>query len=479
MSDNEVLMLLPIGNHRDRYHKRVDIRPNMTRKYAVNCLSLLLVILPTLLLVIMLGISLIAAASSFVLIPSFSQEKITLRALLVEPGDRWEKALIPTALQNLRVKHPELDIHVNYTILPYNIAREQMLKALGNNSNLDLISVDQIWLGEFAEKGYLTDLSNYTNAWGRLDDWYESNLDGAVYNDKIYGIWAWTDVRSIWYWKDLLDRSAVDPDSLKLWDTYIESAKKLNNALNDQGIQGVELTGGPGSQNEWYPYLWMLGGSIVESRPEHPTKGSYWFPSYNSSQGARALEFYKGLVDAGVKPITVNFEKEFANKKYAVILGGSWLPTSFPSLTKQDIEQQIGMIPMFPVPNENTTTSTIMGGWLLSIPNSSTIKDLTWELIETMLEPRILSNMLAEYGYLPTQISIGEGPYSGELRKSIPYYDQLISLVQFGHARPNIAEYSQIADHIREAIDNVYSGAKEPEQALDDAAAKSAKALGW
>jgi multiple sugar transport system substrate-binding protein len=96
-----------------------------------------------------------------------------------------------------------------------------------------------------------------------------------------------------------------------------------------------------------------------------------------------------------------------------------------------------------------------------------------------MLEPKILSSMLAEYGYLSTQIPIGEGPYSEELRKSIPYYDQLISLVQFGHARPNIAEYPQIADHIREAIDNVYSGAKESRQALDNAAAKSAKALGW
>jgi multiple sugar transport system substrate-binding protein len=100
-------------------------------------------------------------------------------------------------------------------------------------------------------------------------------------------------------------------------------------------------------------------------------------------------------------------------------------------------------------------------------------------LIETMLEPQILSSMLAEYGYLPTQISIGEGPYSGELRKSIPYYDQLISLIEYGRARPNIAEYPQIADHIREAIDQVYNGTKEPEQALDDAAAKSAKTLGW
>jgi multiple sugar transport system substrate-binding protein len=133
------------------------------------------------------------------------------------------------------------------------------------------------------------------------------------------------------YWKDLLNRSAVDPDSLELWDGYIESGRRLNDALNDQGIQGVELTGCPGSQNEWYPFLWMLGGSIVESRSDHPTRESYCFPSYNSTQGVRALEFYKRLVNAGVKPITIDFEKEFASKKYAVILGGSWLPGSLAS----------------------------------------------------------------------------------------------------------------------------------------------------
>jgi multiple sugar transport system substrate-binding protein len=430
------------------------------------------------LLVTILGIS-ILTAGTFSPVPSFAKEKVTLNALLVEPRDRWEKALIPMALQNLKAKYPELEIQVNYTILPYNDAREHMLEAMSNKSNIDLISVDQIWLGEFAEKGYLTDLSNYSKAWGRLSNWYESNLDGAVYNDKIFGIWAWTDVRSIWYWKDLLNKAGVDPNSLRTWDGYIASAKKLNEVLNPEGIQGVELLGGPGSQNEWYPYLWMLGGSIVESKPNHPTEGVYWFPSYNSSQGVKALEFFKRLVDSGVKPITINFEKEFASRKYAVMLGGSWLPGSFPSLTKQGFEQQIGMIPMFPVPNENTTTSTVMGGWLLSIPDSSKNKDLTWELIETMLEPDILSSMLAEYGYLPTQIPIGEGPYSGELRKSISYYDQLISLIEFGHARPNIAEYPQLADHISEAIDDVYSGKKQPKQALDDAAAKSAKVLDW
>jgi multiple sugar transport system substrate-binding protein len=52
-------------------------------------------------------------------------------------------------------------------------------------------------------------------------------------------------------------------------------------------------------------------------------------------------------------------------------------------------------------------------------------------------------------------------------------------LIKYGRSRPNLAEYPQIAEHISEAIDAVYSGSKQPKQALDDAAAKSAKALGW
>ena len=43
----------------------------------------------------------------------------------------------------------------------------------------------------------------------------------------------------------------------------------------------------------------------------------------------------------------------------------------------------------------------------------------------------------------------------------------------------NIPKYPEIAAHIKEAVDQVYNGTKEPEQALDEAADNSAKALGW
>jgi multiple sugar transport system substrate-binding protein len=65
-----------------------------------------------------------------------------------------------------------------------------------------------------------------------------------------------------------------------------------------------------------------------------------------------------------------------------------------------------------------------------------------------------------------------------EGNKTIPYYSQLIDMIEIGHGRPSIPEYPQIAEHIREALDEVYNGLKEPKQALNDAAAKSTKVLG-
>jgi multiple sugar transport system substrate-binding protein len=146
---------------------------------------------------------------------------------------------------------------------------------------------------------------------------------------------------------------------------------------------------------------------------------------------------------------------------------------------KEEFEQRVGFIPMFPVPSLDNRNATLMGGWILSIPSTSVHKDLAWELITTILEPKILSPYLAAHANLPTQIPIGEGNYSQTAINIIPYYTQLIDMIESGYNRPNIPEYPQIADHIKQALNDVYYGIKEPKIALDDAASKSAKTLGW
>ncbi|MFL6422709.1 MAG: extracellular solute-binding protein [Nitrososphaeraceae archaeon] len=431
-----------------------------------------------LLLLILLSTVMSSSSSAPVAVKSSPQKKqVTLTAALVEPKPRWDM-LLNSAMQKLQERHPDMNIQINYTVLPYDISRTKMLNSLGNRSSIDLVSLDQIWLGNFAERGYLTDLSDRARSWGRLSDWYQGNLDGNLYKGKVYGIWAWTDVRGIWYWKDLLNQAGIDPNSLTTWDGYIASAKKLNDALKkSQNIQGIGLDCGA---SLWYPYLWMLGGDIIKMKDGHPTKGSYWFPAYNSSAGLRAMQFIKDQINAGLKPIAnSNLDTiSFINRTYAVFIAGSWVPGEFPSNQISNIIQRVGFIPMYPVPKEGIQTTTVMGGWELSIPQSSKNKDLAWELITLMLEPDILASMLKETGYLPTQKSIGQGlPHT--LNQTVPYYDKMVSMVQLGRGRPNIPEFAQIDDFITEAGKQVCHGIKEPKQALDDAAARSAKLLGW
>src|ERR671914_414036 len=408
---------------------------------------------------------------------------VTLRANLVTiPNPQgignWNHTL-QLALDELNRRHPEMNIQIDYSE-PYNEFRNSTLDRLSNGDPVDIISLDQIWLGEFAEKGLIRNLTADFEQWGRMGDLYEGNLDGSVYNNTLYGLWLWTDIRGMWYWKDMLQEAGVDPESLKTWDGYISAAVKLDEFFGDRVVQGVHLVGASHDLDMWYPYLWMLGGEILELREGHPTKGVYWFPSYNSSEGVRAMEFLKRQVDAGIEPQDRPYlDIAFVNRNFSVMLAGSWMPGEFPRESWPTLEQEIGFIPMFPVPNQTIQTSTMMGGYELAVPSTSQNSELAWELITIIAEPEILGPFIQQYGYLPTQKTLGEGPASEPLKESIPYFEEMVSMIPYGRSRPSLAEYPEIAEHVTQAIQQVYNGSALPEDALNAAAAKSADSLGW
>jgi multiple sugar transport system substrate-binding protein len=74
---------------------------------------------------------------------------------------------------------------------------------------------------------------------------------------------------------------------------------------------------------------------------------------------------------------------------------------------------------------------------------------------------------------------LGDGPSSEPLKESVPYFEEMVSMIPYGRNRPNIPEYPEIAEHIHQAIQQVYNGSASPEDALNLAAARSADSLGW
>jgi multiple sugar transport system substrate-binding protein len=73
------------------------------------------------------------------------------------------------AANKLRSAHPDLGINIKYIEPPvYNTTRYQISNAITNDTGVDVVTLDQMWLGEFAQNGLLTDLTNYTINWETL-----------------------------------------------------------------------------------------------------------------------------------------------------------------------------------------------------------------------------------------------------------------------------------------------------------------------
>jgi len=418
------------------------------------------------------GLFLVIFLLALVASPILAQKRITLTGTFAAPKARWD-FLLPLAEKEFEKENPGIDLVLDYEALPYGETRTKLITMMAARTHRDLISVDCIWLGEFAEGGFLKDITKEVNQWGRMKEWYAENRKGSMYKGRYYGIWSWTDARLLFYWKDMLKEAGVAPDELRTWGEYIAAGKKLNEYWRPQGVEGILLIGDPWRADWWYPYLWMLGGEIIEK------KDGKWYPAYYSKAGIVALQFLRDQVEAGIRPLVGHrWGERFANRKYVTWLGGTW---AFGKISEED-RDKVGMIGAFPVPTPGLPTSTMLGGWVISISSTSKHSDIAWEFLKFVEKPEIMVQMLSKFGYLPTQRTIAEEePYKTDLVKYWGWgrWTEITNLLPLGKGRPNIAEYPKIAEHIAAAIDEVYAGKKTPEQALKEAAEKSAKVLGW
>ena len=72
-----------------------------------------------------------------------NRKQVVITAMLDNLGNviKWDDLLRP-AVQELKSRHPDLNIQINYTTTPYNQTRTHLLNSLGNKSAIDLVSVD-------------------------------------------------------------------------------------------------------------------------------------------------------------------------------------------------------------------------------------------------------------------------------------------------------------------------------------------------
>jgi multiple sugar transport system substrate-binding protein len=150
---------------------------------------------------------------------------------------------------------------VNVQLLPNSASdqRQQLLRRLAaNDSGIDLMSIDPVFVAEFAEAGFLAPVPANLQA-GFTADTVNAAVEGAKWKGKLVAVPFWANTQLLWYRKSVAAKAGLDMTKPVTWDQLIAAAKSQNKTI---GVQA--------SRYEGY-VVWInaliagAGGQVVEN----------------------------------------------------------------------------------------------------------------------------------------------------------------------------------------------------------------------
>lgn len=194
----------------------------------------------------------------------FKGEQINM-IFLDRPGYRAIIKLLPEFEKKTGVK-------VNYEIVPYENTREKEVLNFNSRGDLTIALVDLVWIGEFAENGWIVPIDKFTSDAAITDP--KLNLKGffpllleafGSWAGKVYGLPFDNYSGLLFYNKCMLKDAGFDKPPAT-WDELLKVyAPKLTVADKKQYAFALQsLRGETQSADSFMRFLWPFGGSLLD-----------------------------------------------------------------------------------------------------------------------------------------------------------------------------------------------------------------------
>ncbi|MCD5345338.1 extracellular solute-binding protein [Agromyces sp. S2-1-8] len=201
---------------------------------------------------------------------------------------------------------------------------------LQSGEGADIIGMDGIWVGEFAEAGYIKPLSDVggdaVDGWEGWDQIPEAVQNAVSFDGDRYGVPQGADGRVLYYNKDLFEQAGLPADwQPESWDEVIEAGKALKKL---DGVTPIQLNAGTamGEATTMQGMLPMLVGTGEQVYEEDKWVGD--------TDGMRdVLDLYKTIyVDEGLGDAVLQQEASgrdtsfqmFAANQIGILLEGDY-----------------------------------------------------------------------------------------------------------------------------------------------------------
>jgi ABC-type glycerol-3-phosphate transport system substrate-binding protein len=351
----------------------------------------------------------------------------------------------------------------------------------GESKEFDVIGLDTIWTAQFAENGWVIELTDLLEA-NEMDAYVDGMVTSCTYNDKVWAYPYFMNIGVMFYRKDLLARNGFSVSDLATWEDFNET---LNAILANETEQTLnpDLVGHVGQFDAYEGgvcnFIEWLGGNGVTDIFD--ADGN---PNLNTSDAQEAMEFLKGLIApryTGVQGTAYIIPRSALTMDEGSSVG-KWLAgeaitmrqwtfgyassagtTDLNATDTNGDYTQFGVAPLPTKSGAASEKSSVVGGAVLAIPKFSENQDEALNLI------RFLGDEVAQQ-YELTSVSnfpALESAYD-DLPAGYEWAGEFFDAFEKTLARPVHPKYSLISSEIADKFSDLLSGVKSVGQALGE-----------
>jgi len=383
-----------------------------------------------------------------------SQQPVTIKVLVGAP----ESGQMQAYAERFNQQHP--NIHLKVIEGPNETGQVEDLYTsafLLGDSPYDLVYMDIIWTPKFAAAGWLRDLSDYFSQ-QELDQFLEGDVQGGMYQGKLYRMPFRTDAGMLYYRSDWLEQAGYE-----LPDTFSDLMEI------SQSLQEKDYTDwGYVWQGKQYEGLSAMFVEILEGFDAFWVDPETLEVGLDEPNAIAAARFLKKTIEQGVSPPGVTTYAEEATRRIfqngeAVFLR-NW-PYVYNLASDSEIAGQFDIKPMVHTPQGNS--GACQGGWGFGIASNTEHPEQAWEVIKYFTQRDIQKEYALEKGYVPTRKDLFDDP---DLVAKYEYLPDLLDVLENAILRPPIAQYAQASDILQRHLSAAISGTVSPEKAMNRAA---------
>lgn len=364
---------------------------------------------------------------------------------------------------------------IDITGIPAEGHKIKMALDLKAKLPLSVFAIDHFWVPEFAAAGLLLDLTPFVTAWPDWKYYTGPGKEAVSYDGKVYGVLDTTDVRMLFYNKNVLKAAGIPvPFEPKSWDELLDACRVIKTKLPDVSPIAIQAgtTGGEETTMQGFLMLYVgAGGKIYDDAI------GKWVVDEEALLDT--LNFYKTIyIEEKLGPLEPYLVKEprytiagelFTKDKLGFHTEGPWMigwywDPKTGVYPWPEMEEKLGWCKM---PGRgkpgDPPFATVSGGYAVAVSSYEKNKEEAFEFLKLMFEQDTHVKYCAATGHIAPRMDALEVPeYAAD--EMLKWCTELLP---YSGYRPGFPVYSKVSYCIQLMTERVISGEYTPEQAIE------------